>query len=283
MIQDNKSATLSCNNDQTVFQPAYGIDRAAYNQGANAQYKPQIDEELTQTVVAKGPNAVAVYGISASDSNAMKSDNPHSGIYEANTSRTLDANGGNPGCNQGGMAVVALERNGARPSHKGCGYSEKDVGFTLNAVERHSVAFGFYTQMKAESQCFTEEKANCIVNGTNPGYQNGTVVNNNQQYIVRRLTPTECARLQGFPDWWAHGLETAEPTDEDIAFWRDVFDTYGRINNKKPLSNNQIKKWLKKPHTDGAEYKMWGNGVALPCVWFVLAGIVWAESEDDAD
>ena len=36
----------------------------------------------------------------------MKSDNPHSGIYEAETSRTLDGNGGNPGCNQGGIAVV---------------------------------------------------------------------------------------------------------------------------------------------------------------------------------
>ena len=26
------------------------------------------------------------------------------------------------------------------------------------------------------------------------------------------------------------------------------------------------------------EYKMWGNGVALPCVWFVLCGIVWMHS-----
>jgi len=54
-----------------------------------------------------GDNAMAVaYGISSYDSNAMKSSNPHSGIYEANTSRTLDLNGGNPGCNQGGIAVV---------------------------------------------------------------------------------------------------------------------------------------------------------------------------------
>ena len=39
----------------------------------------------------------------------MQSSNPHSGIYEADTSRTIDANGGNPGCNQGGIAVVALQ------------------------------------------------------------------------------------------------------------------------------------------------------------------------------
>ena len=57
------------------------------------------DQTLIQT------NA-EVYGISAQDSNAMKSSNPHSGIYKAETTRTLDNNGGNPSCNQGGMAVV---------------------------------------------------------------------------------------------------------------------------------------------------------------------------------
>ena len=51
------------------------------------------------------------FGISSKDSNAMKSDNPHSGIYEAETARTLDGNGGNPSCNQGGIAVVAFTQN----------------------------------------------------------------------------------------------------------------------------------------------------------------------------
>jgi len=46
------------------------------------------------------------YGICSMDSNSMKSSNPHSGIYEADTSRTIDLNGGNPACNQGGMMVV---------------------------------------------------------------------------------------------------------------------------------------------------------------------------------
>ena len=46
------------------------------------------------------------YGISSKDSNAMKSDNPRSGFYHADTSRTLDGNGGNPSCNQGGIAIV---------------------------------------------------------------------------------------------------------------------------------------------------------------------------------
>ena len=70
LIQTEKSATLGCNNDQYLFVP------------------------------------VIVYGISAYDSNAMKSSNPHSGIYVAKTSRTLDLNGGSPACNQGGVAIV---------------------------------------------------------------------------------------------------------------------------------------------------------------------------------
>lgn len=84
-------------------------------------------------------NQNKVYGISSYDSNAMKSPNPHSGIYEADTSRTLDLNGGSPACNQGGMAIVCLEGNGSRESHKGDGYTESDKMYTLNTIERHAV------------------------------------------------------------------------------------------------------------------------------------------------
>ena len=95
-------------------------------------------------------------------------------------------------------------------------------------------------------------------------------------YTVRRLTPTECARLQGFPDWWCDDLGI-EPTTEDLRYWYDVFETHRRIvgGSTKPKSLKQIAKWLRDPHSDAAEYKMWGNGVALPCVVFVLSGIVW--------
>ena len=81
-----------------------------------------------------------VYGISGYESNAMKSSNPHSGIYEAETTRTLDNNGGNPACNQGGMIV--LEGNGSRDSHKGDGYKESETMYTLNTVEQHAVCIG---------------------------------------------------------------------------------------------------------------------------------------------
>ena len=100
-------------------------------------------------------------------------------------------------------------------------------------------------------------------------------VPNGNDYIVRRLTPKECARLQGFPDWWCNDIGIAEPTEEDIAEWRARFIECNEAMGKfaKPKSDNQIIKWLKNPHSDSAEYKMWGNGVALPCVFFVLAGI----------
>lgn len=51
------------------------------------------------------------FGFSSMDPNAMKSPNPHSGIYKADTTRTLDLNGGNPGCNQGGVAVLSYAVN----------------------------------------------------------------------------------------------------------------------------------------------------------------------------
>jgi len=51
--------------------------------------------------------------------------------------------------------------------------------------------------------------------------------------VLRRLTPTECGRLQGMPDWWCDGI----------------------------------------PHSDAAEYKLWGNGMALPCVLYVMEGV----------
>ena len=253
---------------------------------------------------------VQAYGICSKDSNAMKSDNPKSGFYEAETSRTLDANGGNPGCNQGGIAIVAFtqnqrnevrelgEKSGALAAEPGMkqqtyvlqgsmiGREEKngpqgdgineDVSFTLNTADKHAVAYcmttGEYTQV-------IKEKAPTLMARD---YKDPPVVNDKPvpepYYIVRRLTPTECARLQGFPDWWCSGLGVENPTDEEMAFWTEVWETHRKVmgTSKKPKTEKQIRKWLANPHSDSAEYKLWGNGVALPCVYFVLSGIAWA-------
>lgn len=305
LIQENKSATLGTNNDQTLFQPV-------------------------------------AYGICSKDSNSMKSANPNSGFYEADTSRTIDGNGGNPGCNQGGIAVI--EGNGTRPSHKGDGYKESDVMYTLNATEQHAVAFAdihatlsandgpkgpssqmmgnphenfvgepaygigrpamnqgynakFSFQIEEEVEptivaagasgvahpvyCTSKASYHTIAEENIAGtfvasdYKDPPTVAAEPRYIVRRLTPTECARLQGFPDWWCDDLAIENPTDEDISLWQDIFQNYADAMGKKTKSENQIRKWLQSPHSDSAEYKMWGNGVALPNVVFVLSGIAY--------
>ena len=288
LIQTDKSATLSCNNDQTLFEPK-------------------------------------VYGICSKDSNAMKSDNPNSGFYEADTSRTIDGNGGNPSCNQGGMAVVAVQGSMIGRADKngpqGSGVNE-DVSFTLDSVDRHAVAYGidraaFNQGINAKYNIAVEEELEPTIVAKGPGavaeptyslgkgthfthagkdvsptltatdYKDPPAVNDSSDtaYIVRRLTPTECARLQGFPDWWCSGLGTENPTEEDIAYWRNVFETHRTVTGaaSKPKSDKQLIKWITNPHSDSAEYKMWGNGIALPCAVFVLAGIVYFHLGGDPD
>lgn len=275
LVQDDKSATLSCNNDQVAFVPFCKGTRPHSADEGQSWKEAQVANTLNTFDVGEGrcnELTVQAFGISSKDSNGMKSANPHVGFYEANASRTLDGNGGNPGCNQGGIAVVESyaiqgsligreEKNGPQ----GDGINE-EVGFTLNTADRHAVyamTTGSYMQtLKEQSPTLMarDYKDPPVVNETEP------------EYIVRRLTPTECARLQGFPDWWCAGLGTDEPTEDEIEFWTEVFETHRSVmgTSSKPKSRNQIIKWLKNPHSDSAEYKMWGNGVALPCVYFVL-------------
>lgn len=101
-------------------------------------------------------------------------------------------------------------------------------------------------------------------------------------YIVRRLTPTECARLQGFPDKWGHPDKKEDFTEEEYKFWLEARNTYAKINGKpeKEYTKAQMLTWYSKLHTDSAEYKMWGNGMALPNALYVMQGIVAAEAAE---
>lgn len=97
-----------------------------------------------------------------------------------------------------------------------------------------------------------------------------------RRYIVRRLTPLECCRLQGFPDGWGDITALDCVTEDDVVFWGEVRRTYARAMGKayKPFKDQSaLVKWYNKLHTDSAEYKMWGNGIALPCAVFVISGI----------
>ena len=104
------------------------------------------------------------------------------------------------------------------------------------------------------------------------------------RYIVRRLTPTECARLQGFPDTWGHPIEKTELADEEYLFWLNVRSTHAAINDKatKEYTKEQILKWYNGLHTDSSEYKMWGNGIALPNALYMMQGIADVMSEEKA-
>ncbi len=274
LVQDDKSATLACNNDQTLFVPK-------------------------------------AYGICSKYSNSMMSDNPNSGFYEADTARTIDTSNQSPCKNQGGMVVI--EGNGSRPSHHGDGYKESDTMYCLNCTENHAVAYGisrpafnqgynamFNFQIDEESQptmvakgpgavaepvystskssyhtVAEEEKVGTLVASD---YKDPPTVSGNSsetEYIIRRLTPSECAKLQGFPSWWCKGLENTSPTESEIDEWMQIFETYRLAVNpdSKPKTRKAVEKFLKNPHSDSAEYRLWGNGVSLPVVWFVLAGI----------
>ena len=276
LIQKNKSATLSCNNDQTLFVPK-------------------------------------AYGICGKYSNSMLSNNPNSGFYEADTSRTIDTSNQSPCKNQGG--IVVLEGNGSRPSHHGDGYKESETMYTLNCTENHAVSYGigrpamnqgynakfsfqieeeksptivasgaggiahpkYSTSKNSHHTVAEKEKANTLVASD---YKDPPVVNDSTpeiEYIVRRLTPQECALLQGMPTWWCDGLGIENPTEEQIIWWQNVFETYNKDVSKacKPKSHKQIEKWLKNPYSDSAAYKMWGNGIASSNALFVLAGIAY--------
>lgn len=344
LIQTDKSATLATNNDQTLFEPCAwdGSQVSPTLTKQNAGGSQRMPDKDNFNCVLQP------YGICSKDSNSMKSDNPHSGIYEAETARTLDTGGGNPSCNQGGIAIVAFTQNqrdevrdlgehsaavcanagtkqqtfvlqGSMIGRKdengpqGNGINE-DVSFTLNTADRHAVyamTTGSYMQT-TENQSPTlmardyKDPAavaygigrDAMNQGKNAQFTPsvseevqptlvakgpGAVARTKPEYTVRRLTPTECARLQGFPDWWCADLGTENPSYGDIDFWTEVFETHRTVMgaSTKPKTQAQIIKWLKNPYSDSAEYKMWGNGVALPCVCFVLAGIVWAAQNCD--
>lgn len=380
---------------------------------ANTLNTFDVGESRCNELVVEKP-VIHAFGVCSKHSNAMLSDNPHSGFYETTTSRTLDRSGGNSlTSNQGGIAVVApapetfdvrshrtvrktqevtaiLQTfpdvlipakqtptvimaelplwllNPVRASRVGghiysdgksgtlranagdnqqavvmpetyslqgsmIGRSDKngpqgdgineDVCFTLNTTDRHAVAAPetsytisrdnhfavsedvsvtavargpatvatpdadhYSTSKNSHHTMAAHEQANTLVasDWKDPPLVND-LPNDEPAYIVRRLTPVECARLQGFPDWWCADLADENPSDEEIAFWTEVWETWRSVTNPKgkPKTEKQIRKWLANPYTDSAEYALWGNGVALPCPYFVLSGIAWAVGNSD--
>ena len=254
------------------------------------------EEDICQTLCSRmgtGGNQVPlVFGISSDQSHAMLSENPHAGIYEADTSRTLDCSGGSPTCNQGGMLVVTKARKTCycmttghftqldeekSPSLLARDYKEPpvvgkdDPAYTL---DRACFSAGENAQY---SMNIGEEKAPTLV-AEGPG-----AVAAPAEYLVRRLTPGECCRLQGYPDGWCENLESPAPSNKETDRWEAIFEEWRTVmgGKTKPKTRRQIIRWLQNPHTDSAEFKAYRNSVAVPCVFFVLAGVVWTMEEGE--
>lgn len=189
---------------------AYAIDRAAFNQGMNAQYNISIQEEIAQTLVAKGPGEVA------------------------HPQDKMDAR------------CYAMQAFGQ--------YKESEIASTIKARD-----FKDSTDLVVE-----------------------------MEYIIRRLTPLECCRLQGFPDDWTEDIAITEPKASVIREWMIAWAEWWRLIGKDegiqlPKNAKQVERWLADPASDSGLYKMWGNGIALPCAMFVMEGIAEVLKEENSN
>lgn len=165
-----------------------------------------------------------------------------------------------------GSMIGRADKNGPQ----GCGYNE-EVCFTLNTRDRHGVVYDARGNGNGKiCPTLTGDHENRVTDYT------AIYAENLPPWIVRRLTPTECGRLQGFPDGWGDIERLGEyMPDNDAAFWHGVYLLDCEIKGKKPRKSITqtragLAKWYNALHTDSAEYKMWGNGMALPNALFVV-------------
>ena len=208
-----------------------------------------------------------VYDIMGENSNSLKSRTPDSCFRERTVARTLDTFSGSPECNQGGNVVVFDARGNGDgqivPTITG-DHENRVTDYTALAVGNGQLNQIYMTDTATAGTltCAHDQQMICAFMGGQGakaggiGYSetvsptlkaapsgNNTVpdiaywLKKARRYFVRRFTPLECCRLQGFPDWWEDGVDGS----------------------------------------DSARYKMWGNGMALPCVLYVMEGFVAEE------
>ena len=263
LVQTEKSGTLGTGNDQTIFcLQGNGIDRADTAECNGKGWKT--DEGYTLNTIDRP--AVTAYSFDSLASNSMKSKNPNSGCRETEIAKTLDTTNPDPSKNQGGIAVVALDMTHACDVIRECGeqvpalQARMGTGGNQVPLTYQMNGFGDYRAAEVASSCKQRDFKDstdlvCAVDCRNfreGGEVNGTLqakesggqslnLNNTvrQNMVVRRLTPMECERLQGFPDGWT-----------DIGDWVKT-DKRGR----------EIKV---KGSADSPRYKALGNSIALP-------------------
>ena len=127
-----------------------------------------------------------------------------------------------------GNAIDRQPQNGGN----GIGYQE-DVSYTLTATDHHAVFSRQRADKFSPSDVASTESARQYKDATDLIHQ---AAGTGPPQLIRRLTPLECERLQGFPDGW---------TDLPGA-------------------------------SDSARYRALGNSVAIPCVEFIMRGVIIA-------
>lgn len=280
--ETDKADTLNVFDNTEKRTPIVIVDnKAFFSKQAIGEYKESNEahclnardyKEATDLVVESAYNLESM-GV------AMQSS---AGINSAYIEQTPTlVNGTNPGWQVGIVAkTIALEGNGQRPSHHGDGYAVSDKSYSLNTTEVHGVAYaedvyttshGCFHTNPSKNVANTLEASdykdaptvvavdcrNCTEDDTNGALQSNMAhsLNGNNvvrvRYIVRRLTPLECERLQGFPDGWT-----------DIGEW---VDSKGKVRQT----------------SDAARYKALGNSIALPS-WKWIIRRISAQYERDA-
>lgn len=286
----DRADTAGCNGrgwKENVSYTLNTIDRPAVCAGfklGNSEKARSIGycEEQTPTLNAEcgGNKSAVVYSFDSLASNSMKSPNPKSGCREVDTARTLDTTSPDPFKNQDGIAI--LDMSHASDVIRECG----DVAPTLQSRmgtggNQVPLAYGIGNGQVDEACSMAEETSQTLntmhdaqavmcssvdcrnfreggeLNGTLQAKSNGGVSYNLQNIVrtgmtVRRLTPLECERLQGYPDGWT-----------DIGAWTD---SKGKLH---------------KESSDSARYKALGNSIALPPWKWVLKRLC-AQYERDA-
>ncbi|MGJ9482415.1 DNA cytosine methyltransferase [Actinotignum sp. GS-2025e] len=156
--------------------------------------------------------------------------------YAARVSKTLDLKGGEPTCNQGGMVIL-------EPGQKVFSASKSDFFTRASTNQAGALLASDYTDPPLVASA---------------------------RLRPRRLTPLECARLQGFPDTWTDNLAITEPAVEQLDYWQGVWDHWNKTRGVRMRASSQVTRWLADPVSDTGLYKLWGNSVAVPVVRYVL-------------
>jgi len=210
------------------------IDRAAFNQGQNAQYKPHIaHSETMDSLVARGPHAVAIPIHDQATRNAGKLGNKQDG--KGNGLGVGKPGDPAPTLTKGDKHAVLYENhpNDSRVT------GPHDVA--PSCVSRYGTGGGNVplVQEPVAVDCYNKtigDKSQSISSSASDINHTGGVINPADRMAVRRLTPRECERLQGFND------------DHTMIPWRN-----------KPADQCP----------DGPRYKALGNSMAVPCMAWI--------------